>query len=101
VSLETDIARGQQARRILEDDLFKEAVAKVQQSVFDDFAQTDPLEVEALRVQRIRLKCLAEVVRELGAVMNTGKVAQAEVKQQQTLLDRARDRMKRGIRGVF
>lgn len=99
--MEADIARGQQARRILEDDLFKDAVAKVQQSVFDDFANTDPLEVEALRVQRIRLKCLADVVRELAAVMNTGKVAAAEVQRQQTLIDRAKERMKRGIRGVF
>jgi hypothetical protein len=101
MTLEEESGRGAHARKILEDDLFKEAVAKVQQDVFDTFAKTDPKDDGELKIQRLRLKCLADVVRNLGDVMNTGKLAEKQIEEEVSLAQRVVERAKAGLRRVF
>ena len=101
MSLDLEVGRGARAKAILESDLYREAVAKVQADIFDCFAKTDPANLEELRIQRIRLKCLADINRELATVMNTGKLAEAEIKQKQGLAQRMKERAAKGIRAVF
>lgn len=101
LTLTEESARGAQARAILEHDLFKEAVEKTQQDIFDKFASLDPADTEGMKIQRLRLKCLADVTRQLQTVMETGRLADEQMKHEQTLMERAAERVRRGIRGVF
>lgn len=101
MTLEEEVGRGQEARRILESKMFKEAHDKVQQDILDSFGKTDPKDVEAMRVERIRLKCLADIVRQLAEVMNTGKLAAAQIERDRTLFEKAKERVNRGLRRVF
>lgn len=101
ISLEQEMARGAQARAIVEHDLFQAAVNKTQDDIFEKFASIDPSDVQGLQIQRLRLKCLADITRQLQTVMETGVLATEEIKRQQTLAERAAERIKRGIRSVF
>lgn len=101
MTLEEESGRGSSARAILESPLFKEAVEKVQQDIYDKFAQTDPANVDELRIQRIRQKCLADIVRQLGEVMTSGKLAEVQIERSRTLMERTKERLSRGLRRVF
>lgn len=99
--LEVESSRGVRARAILESDLFQEAVNKVQEDIFEKFSSLDPSDTEGLRVQRIRLKGLADVTRQLQTVMETGRLADEQIAHEKNMLEKAADRLRRGIRAVF
>lgn len=101
MSLEQEMTRGAQARAILEHDLFKESVETIQRSILDAFASADPADKDGLQLLRLKLKCLAEITRQLQTVMETGVLAQEEVKRRQSMAEMAAERFKRGIRAVF
>lgn len=101
MSLERDASIGSQAKGILDAQVFQDAVNKVQQGVFDAFAAVDPKDLPGLQEQRIKLKCLADIVRELTTVMNTGKLAQAEIDHDKSLAKRVADPVIRMVRSVF
>lgn len=92
---EDEVARGIRAAQIIEDPMFKEAVQKVQQKVFDEFAATDPKEKDLLQMHRLQLKALADVVRQLQSVIQTGQFAKAKIEQG------LKERLKAGVRRVF
>ncbi len=101
MSLETEVSRGMQAREVLENDLFKEAVEKTQQDIFDKFAATDPTDKEGMVIQRLRLKCLADITRNLQDVMNTGVLAEQQINHELTMAQKLKERVSRGIRAVW
>lgn len=82
MTLEEKAARGTKAQALLEDELFRDAIGKVQQHVFDQFAETDPADTGTLTRLRIKLQCIAEVVREMREVANTGKIAKHEIERE-------------------
>lgn len=94
-TLEEKSARGAKATALLEDPIFREAVETVQAHIFDDFAKTDPADTGALQRRRIELQALAEVVRQIKSVIDTGKIAAAEI-QRESLAQRTKRRF--GIR---
>ncbi len=100
-SLEAEISRGVQARQLMEHPLFVEAIDKTQQGIFDRFAAIDPSDLAGLQTQRLLLKCLADVTRQIQTVMETGLLAKAEVDRRQSLAARVVERMKHGIRSVI
>jgi hypothetical protein len=101
LTLTEESARGAQARAILEHDLFKEAIEKTQQDIFDKFASLDPSDIEGMRTQRLRLKSLADITRQIQTVMETGRLADEQIKHELGMMERAAERVRRGIRSVF
>lgn len=101
MSLEIEVSRGTQARAILENELFKEAVDKTQQDIFDKFASLEPTDKEGMVIQRLRLKTLADITRNLQDVMNTGVLAEEQIEHEQTIAQKMKERLQRGIRAVF
>lgn len=82
MTLEEKAARGTKARLLLEDELFREAIGAVQQSVFDQFAATDPADTGTMQRLRLKLQVIADIVRDLTSVMNTGKIAAHQIEQE-------------------
>ena len=101
MSLEIEVSRGTQARAILENELFKEAVEKTQQDIFDKFSSIDPLDKEGMVIQRLRLNCLAEITRNLKDVMETGLLAEKQIEHEQTLAQKVKERLQKGIRSIY
>lgn len=82
MTLEEQAARGIKAQMLLEDELFREAIEKVQQGVFDNFAATDPADTGTMLRLRLKLQVVADVCREMKEVMNTGKIAKHEIERE-------------------
>jgi len=78
VNLDTEISSGTQAKLLLESATFQGAVNRVQQAYFDEFASADPADAVKLQVIRLKLKALADMVRDLRTVMETGQLAQQQ-----------------------
>jgi hypothetical protein len=101
VDIEQEIARGIEAKKILESPRFREAHEKVQQDIFDKFASTDPNDKDGMQVQRLRLNVLADILRNLAEVMNSGRLAEAKLEHERSLMQQAKDRLSKGLRRVF
>lgn len=93
-SLAREVERGRRASILLEDPIFRDAVLKTQQQVFDDFAKCDPANVQELQRLRLKLQCHADILRDITEVIRTGKIADHQIKESASLFER----MKRGIR---
>lgn len=81
--------RGSRAARILEDDLFKEALEAVREHCHEMFRNAKPHDVEALQVARISLQCADAFERRITYHMKTGKMANDALLKIQELKERA------------
>ena len=71
---EQDIKRGDQAKRILEDDLFIEAVQKIRSDLNQEWLNSDLKNSEQRENIFVMRRMLELVVMQLQSVMETGKI---------------------------
>jgi hypothetical protein len=71
---EQDIQRGDQAKRILEDDLFIEAVQKIRSDLNQEWLNSDLKNSEQRENIFVMRRMLELVVMQLQSVMETGKI---------------------------
>lgn len=90
-----EVSRGEQAKRIYEDALFKEAVEAVRDRIWDQFSRCPVADDRGLLVARIKLECMDEVLRELRHHMDTGKMASQHLPLIRRTLDALRRKRKR------
>lgn len=83
-----DIARGEAARRILDDEIYQDAVAQVRQSILDKWAGSPIRDVEGQHELKLMLHLLGSLERTLKNIMETGKLERSKLEQ-------ARDALKR------
>jgi hypothetical protein len=74
---EEDIRRGENARRILEDDLFVEAVETIKQQCFEAWKATSWNETDKREAIHRQFKALGEIETRLRSIMEGGKVAKS------------------------
>lgn len=84
--------RGHRAQRILEDEIFTDAVAAVKENAHNLFKAADPQDLEALQTARITLSCMEAVEKQLVHHMNTGKMAKTTLERIRARLDFAKKR---------
>jgi hypothetical protein len=73
--------RGARARQILDDEVFKEAVAKAQHVMVDTLINIDPFDPDAPTMALrgvLRIQALSYVTQNLDSVMMTGEMAAEE-----------------------
>lgn len=80
--------RGHRAARMLEDEIFKDAIEAVKEQAHALFKKADPHDLEALQVARVTLSCVEAVEKQIVHHMNTGKMASTMLERIQTLKDR-------------
>lgn len=81
--------RGHRAARILEDEIFVEAIATVKARAHDLFKNADPHDTDALQMARVTLSCVEAVEQQIIRHMNTGKLAKSTLERIQEFKDRA------------
>lgn len=81
MDLREEAYRGEKAKAILESEVFKDSMTKLQQSIFDRFAETAPSDTQGLLECRLMLKLHADFVRELVSVLNSGKLASFQLRK--------------------
>ena len=75
---EQKIARGEQAKRLLDDPLFQEAFGTLETHYAEAWRASDPTEANRREQMYLSLKCLAEVKLELELAVTGGKLAKKQ-----------------------
>ena len=78
---EKDIQRGQQAKRILEDPIFLEALQKVSQELDQEWINSPIRDTEGREKIYMMRKMLGVLHVQLQSVMETGKLASKQINQ--------------------
>ena len=76
-----ELHRAQRAQSILEDDLFRDAVAKIRDQFERDFYDSDLNDDDTRRTARIGIEILTKILKSLKHHMGTGKFARVELEQ--------------------
>ena len=86
-----ELHRAHRASQILEDDLFKEAIAAIRGGFQKDFEDSDLNDDDTRRNARIGIEILTRILRALKHHVDTGKMAQvslSEIEQRRSFLQR-------------
>ena len=73
--------RGERARQIIEDEIFKESVSKTQDQMIDDLINIDAFDPDAPTMALrgvMRIQALSFVLQNVNSVMVTGQIAAEE-----------------------
>lgn len=78
---ERDIFRGEQAARLLNDELLQEAFATIERECTDQWLQSPERDIEGRERLRLTIKCLHRLRLELQSVLDTGQMAKLSLAQ--------------------
>lgn len=82
--------RAAKARAVLDAELFKEAVALIEQDTLEKWKTCPVRDVEGQTALRLKWQIIQEVKRHLADVMMTGKMAAIALAEKRSLVSRAR-----------
>ena len=71
---------GQEAKRILESEVFKNAMQTLADGYHNDWMNSDMNDVEKRETTFVKLRMLAEFVNELQTVLETGQLADEQIR---------------------
>jgi hypothetical protein len=89
MELESKVRRGVRAKEILESDIFLGAFADIKQEILEQWEQSPARDAEGREKLYLMLAMLAKVQAALTRVMDSGKLAQAELGHQRSQEERA------------
>lgn len=78
-----EVLDGQEAQRILESDVYKNAMQKLADGYQSQWMNSKPEDVQERERAYIKLQLLADFVNEVRTVMETGQFAEHEIKKQE------------------
>lgn len=90
-TLESRIYDANRAREVLDNEAFNAAFADIEQEVFDRWQNSPSSETAARERLWIYQFLLKELKKNLTTRLETGKLAELDLKHKQTLADRARN----------
>lgn len=82
MSLELERDRGARARRILEDDLFRDACERMRAAILKTWEHSRPDDVTARERAYLELRLLAGIIGDITSVMKTGELAGRQIEAQ-------------------
>lgn len=85
MSMTEELRRGEQARLLLQNELYTDAVEKVRQGIVDKWISCPIRDREGAHELKLMLKCLDEVTGFIKTAMETGKMAQIQLEQERKL----------------
>lgn len=98
LKLAAESGRGAKARSILTDDMFVEAMEVIEKDILDKWKSAPIRDTEGQLALRLKWQCLSELKKHLIDVMTTGKLAEAQLRYERTLAERAKAAMKAFVR---
>jgi len=91
VDINQQLHNGSRAREVLDNEQFHEAFEAIEKELIDAWKQSPQRDQEGRERIHQYLSLLAKVKSHLVSTMETGKLAELEVRHKQTLLERARE----------
>jgi hypothetical protein len=86
MSLELDAARGQQAKFLLENPIYQEAIESVRSAIIAAWSDAPLRDTEGHHELKLMLKLLKDLEANINRAVNDGKLAQIEIERQKTPL---------------
>jgi len=80
-----EIRNGQEAQRILDSDVYKNAIQKLADGYQNQWMNSRPNDVEERELAYKKLQILADFVTEVKTVMETGKMAEKQVSTEENI----------------
>lgn len=91
MTLDEQIHNGSRAKEVLDNEQFQSAFDAIEQELTESWKQSPQRDAEGREKIHQYITLLAKVKTHLVATLETGKLAQLEVRHKQTLLERARE----------
>lgn len=85
LTLEHEAQRGVRAKHILEDEVYRDAWNAVEASIVDRWKSSPIADAEGQQKLRMMLHVMASVRRQLEDTMDTGKLASAQIEEEQSM----------------
>lgn len=85
MSIDTELRRGEQARQVIENPIYSEAIAAVKQGIFDKWANAPMRDREGHHELKLMLKLLGELTGYIETTMQTGKMASMQLEQERKM----------------
>jgi hypothetical protein len=79
LALNDELRRGEQARQLLQNELYQEAVTQVRQAIIDKWISAPLRDREGQHELKIMLKLLGDVTGYIQTAFETGKLAQIQL----------------------
>jgi len=80
MGIREESTEGQESKRILESDVFKDAMQALADGYQTEWMNSDMNDVEKRETTFLKLRMLAEVVNELQTVLETGQLADEQIR---------------------
>jgi len=88
IKLVRESERGARAKRLIDDDLMKEAFGTVEDWIVNSWKESPIRDAEGQLGLRLMYQCLNRVRKHLEEVMATGKLANMQLEQERTIKSR-------------
>lgn len=85
-----EAARGSKAKAILENEIFQDAWAKVEEGIIERWKEAPMRDLEGQQALKMMLKLMSDVRAQIEEVMTTGKMAEASLEHERTIAERAK-----------
>lgn len=76
------LERAQHAKRILDDDLFKETILAIEENIIAEWRSTEPLGYEKREAAYAKIRSLNAIVSQIRNVMDTGDFLKDQLEKQ-------------------
>lgn len=83
--LSDELRRGEQARQLLQNEIYQDAIAQVRQAIIDKWISAPMRDIEGQHELKLMLKLLGDVTGYLQTTMETGKMAQIQVESERRM----------------
>lgn len=84
MSLDNDLERAQQAKQLLDNPVYQEAIENVRNAIVSAWSNAPIRDVEGQHELKLMLKLLTDLENNITRVVNDGKIAQIEIERQKT-----------------
>ena len=83
--LSDELRRGEQARQLLQNEIYQDAIAQVRQAIIDKWISAPMRDIEGQHELKLMLKLLGDVTGYLQTTLETGKMAQIQVESERRM----------------
>lgn len=83
--LSDELRRGEQARQLLNNELYQDAVAQVRQAIIDKWISAPMRDIEGQHELKLMLKLLGDLTGYIQTTLETGKMAQIQVESERRM----------------
>lgn len=85
VSTSDELRRGEQARQLLQNELYQDAVTQVRQAIIDKWISAPMRDIEGQHELKLMLKLLGDLTGYVQTTLETGKMAQIQVESERRM----------------